>query len=210
MAPVADPRRVAALRAAGLLDLPVAEDFDRVTRMAAELLGVPIVLVSLVDSDRQFFLSCVGLGRELSEERETPLSHSFCQYVVAGDEPLVISDARVVSWLRDNPAIPDLGFVAYAGVPLRAAGGEPIGSFCAIDDQPRAWSARELDLLRDFTAIVQSELDLRAARDVARRSSALLARLQMLTDAAGAPRTLDRLLDGLSPPASRCSAPTLP
>ena len=97
MAPVADPRRVAALRAAGLLDLPVAEDFDRVTRMAAELLGVPIVLVSLVDSDRQFFLSCVGLGRELSEERETPLSHSFCQYVVAGDEPLVISDARVMS-----------------------------------------------------------------------------------------------------------------
>jgi GAF domain-containing protein len=197
MAVLADPERLAALRAASLLDMPAAEDFDRVTRMAAELLDVPVVLVSLVDDERQFFLSCVGLGRPLSDERQTPLSHSFCQYVVAGEEPLVIADAREVPWLRDNGAIPDLGVIAYAGYPLRTADGHPIGSFCAIDDQPREWSERELQLLRDFTAIVQSELDLRAARDAARRSSALFARLQVLTDAAGAPRRLDELLEDL-------------
>jgi phosphoserine phosphatase RsbU/P len=87
--------------------------------------------------------------------------------------------------------------IAYAGFPLHAADGQAIGSFCAIDDKPREWSGRELDLLRDFTAIVQSELDLRAARDAARRSTASLARLQVLTDAAAAPRGLDELLDEL-------------
>jgi len=192
-----DPRRLAALRAASLLDAPPVEDFDRVTRMAAELLDVPIVLVSLVDAERQFFLSCVGLGRPWSQARETPLSHSFCQYVVAGAEPLVIRDARAVPWLRDNAAIVELGVVAYAGFPLHASDGQPIGSFCAIDGEPREWSERDVGLLRDFTAIVQAELDLRAARDEARQSSALLARLQALTDAVGSARRLDALLDDL-------------
>jgi GAF domain-containing protein len=192
-----DPQRLAALRAASLLDAPPVEDFDRVTRMAAELLGVPVVLVSLVDAERQFFLSCVGLGRPWSEARETPLSHSFCQYVVAGAEPLVIRDTREVPWLRDNAAIADLGMVAYAGFPLHTTDGQPIGSFCAIDDTPREWSERELGLLRDFTAIVQAELDLRAARDEARHSSELLARLRTLTDAVGSARRLDALLDDL-------------
>jgi GAF domain-containing protein len=197
LAVLTDEKRLAALRAADLLDAPAVEDFDRVTRMAAELLDVPVVLVSLVDDERQFFLSCVGLGRPLSERRETPLSHSFCQYVVAGEEPLVIADARRVPWLRDNGAVTELGIVAYAGFPLRTGDGQPIGSFCAIDDEPREWSRRELDLLRDFAAIVQSELDLRAARDEARRSSLTLARLQALTDAAGGGARLDALLDRL-------------
>jgi hypothetical protein len=84
LATVADPRRLASLQATNLLDSPRAKDFDRLTRMAAEVVGVPIALVTLVDAERQFFLSRVGLGRPLDERRETPLSHSFCQYVVAG------------------------------------------------------------------------------------------------------------------------------
>jgi len=197
LAVLTDPERLRSLRAASVLDAPAVDDFDRVTRMAAELLDVPVVLVSLVESERQFFLSCVGLGRPWSETRETPLSYSFCQYVVAGEEPLLITDARAVPWLRDNAAIAELGVIAYAGFPLRAGDGQPIGSFCAIDDKPHQWSRREVELLRDFSAIVQSELDLRAARDDARRSSELLTRLQALTDAVGAARGLDALLDDL-------------
>jgi serine phosphatase RsbU (regulator of sigma subunit) len=196
LAVLTDLDRLGSLRAAGLLDAPASEDFDRVTRMAAELLDAPVVLVTLVDAERQFFLSCVGLGRPLSDERETPLSHSFCQYVVAGEEPLVIEDARAVPWLRDNGSVTELGVVAYAGCPLYAGDEQPLGSFCALDDKPRRWTERELGLLRDFTAIVQSELDLRAARDDARRGSLLLARLQRLTDAAAA-RELDALLEQL-------------
>jgi GAF domain-containing protein len=196
LAVLADLKRLAALRATGLLDGPGLEDFDRVTRMTAELLDVPVVLVSLVDDERQFFLSCVGLGRPVSEKRETPLSRSFCQYVVAGEEPLVIADARRVDWLRDNGAIKDLGITAYAGFPLRT-GDQPIGSFCAIDDEPREWTERELDLLHDFAAIVQTELDLRAARDEADQNSLLLARLQSLTDAAAGGARLEPLLEQL-------------
>jgi hypothetical protein len=121
LAVIADPQRLAALQAAGLFDAPPVEDFDRVTRMAAELLGVPVVLVSLVDSERQFFLSRAGFGAP--DVRETPLSHSFCQYVVATEEPLVIADARVIPWLRENGAIADLGIVAYAGYPLHPTTG---------------------------------------------------------------------------------------
>src|SRR5215218_3203380 len=165
--------------------------------MAAELLAVPVVLVALVDADRQFLLSCVGLGQPWAEARQTPLTHSFSQYVVAGGEPLLIADAREVPWLSDNRAIAELGVIAYAGFPLCAPDGQSIGSFCAIDDQPRVWSERDVELLRDFTAIVQSELDLRAARDEAHQRSELLARLRGLTDAAAAARSLDALLEDL-------------
>ena len=195
LATVSDPHRLARLLASNLLDSPRSEDFDRITRMAAEVVGVPVALVTLVEAERQFFLSCVGLRPPYDERRETPLSHSFCQYVVAGEEALVVTDAREVPWLRDNGAVDDLGVVAYAGFPLHAGNGRPIGSFCAIDAKPREWSERELDLMRDFTAIVQSELDLRRARDDARRSSALLARLQSLTDATGSASELDALLE---------------
>ena len=197
LAPVIDPRRLGALKAVNLLDAPRSDDFDRITRMAAELLAVPVVLVALVDADRQFFLSCVGLGQPWAEARQTPLTHSFSQYVVAGGEPLLIADAREVPWLSDNRAIAELGVIAYAGFPLCAPDGQSIGSFCAIDDQPRVWSERDVELLRDFTAIVQSELDLRAARDEAHQRSELLARLRGLTDAAAAARSLDALLEDL-------------
>lgn len=195
LAVIGDPQRIAALRATGLLDAPPVEEFDRITRMAAELLGVPLVLVSLIDAEREFFLSRAGSGAP--DVRETPLSHSFCQYVVATEEPLVVADARAVPWLRESAASAHVGVVAYAGFPLHAEDGQPIGTFCAIDEKPREWSERELDVLRDFAAIVQSALDLRAAHDAARRSSALLARLQALTDVAAVARGLDELLDEL-------------
>jgi GAF domain-containing protein len=195
LATVDDPQRLATLRASNLLDSPRSEDFDRITRMAADAVDVPVVLVTLVDAERQFFLSSVGLGPAFEERRETPLSVSLCQYVVAGDDALVIEDTRTVRWLRDKAAVEDFGVLAYAGFPLHAGNGHPIGSFSAIDTSPREWSQRELDLMRDFAAIVQAELDLRAARDDARRSSALLARLQSLTDATGSAGELDALLE---------------
>lgn len=77
-------------------------------------------------------------------ERETPLSHSFCQYVVVDGQPLVIEDAHADHRVRDNPAIEALGVVAYLGVPLRDPDGVTSGSLCAIDHQPRQWSDRDL------------------------------------------------------------------
>ena len=88
--------RLAALQQTSLLDTPPEEAFDRLTRLATTVLRVPVALVSLVDGNRQFFKSCVGLPEPLASLRQTPLTHSFCKHVVASGEPLIVSDARSI------------------------------------------------------------------------------------------------------------------
>lgn len=158
-----DPRRLAALRRVALLDTPAEEAFDRLTRLAGLILGVPIALVSLVDADRQFFKSCVGLPEPWASVRETPLSHSFCQHTVASRQPLVIDDAREHPLVRDNLAIPDLDVIAYAGIPLITSDGHVLGSFCAIDHQPRSWSDHDLAVLTELAGSAMTTIELRTA-----------------------------------------------
>ena len=154
--------RLSALREAAVLDTPAEDRFDRITRLAARFLGVPVALVSLVDEDRQFFKSCMGLPEPWASARETPLSHSFCQHVVHSAEPLVIEDAREHPLVRDNLAIGDLGVIAYAGVPLTDADGHVLGSLCAIDSRPRTWTGEEVQTLRDLAGVVMTEIELEA------------------------------------------------
>jgi diguanylate cyclase (GGDEF)-like protein len=147
--------------------------FDRLTRLAANLLGTPVALVSLVDDHRQFFKSAFGLEAEpWASRRETPLSHSFCQYVTRGRDRVVVGDAREDPRLRDNLAIRDLHAIAYAGMPL-IVDDEAIGAFCVIDDKPRVWSADKLQLLEDLAASVVSEIELRMALQAGREQRAL-------------------------------------
>ncbi len=167
---VRDPIRLAALRRTCLLDSRAEAAFDRLTRFATAMLNVPVALVSLVDEDRQFFKSCVGLPQPWATERETPLSHSFCQHVVALSEPLVISDAREHPLVRENLAIPDLGVVAYAGIPLITSDGDALGSFCAIDTEPRVWTEQEIDVLHELAASTVSEIELRLQTQVAQQA----------------------------------------
>ena len=103
-----------------------------------------MALVSLVDEDRQFFKSEVGLPAPWSERRQTPLSHSFCKHVVANRRPLIVHDAREDPALCTNGAVADLNVIAYLGVPLTTDDGEVIGSFCVIDGCPRAWTDDDL------------------------------------------------------------------
>lgn len=154
--PLRSPLRMAALRASGLLDSPPEEAFDRLTRLVANLLGTPVGLLSLVDEDRQFFKSQVGLPEPWASTRQTPLTHSFCQWVVTGREPVSVVDAREHPLLRHNKAIQDLGVVAYAGVPVHSAQGEALGSLCAIDAQPRVWGTRDEVLLQDLARLAES------------------------------------------------------
>jgi CheY-like chemotaxis protein len=150
------PERMAALEATRLLDSPPEEAFDRLTRLASSLVGAPTALVTLVDRDRQFFKSQVGLGEPWASERQTRLSHSFCQWVVSANEELVVRDATEHPVLRSNLAIRHLGVIAYAGVPLAAGDGQPIGSFCAIDSTPREWTREDLKTLADLAAVTQA------------------------------------------------------
>ena len=133
--------------------------FDRHARLAAQMLNAPIALVSLVDEDRQFFKSGLGV-----EERETPLSHSFCQHAIARREPLVVDDAREHPILKDNPAVREMGAIAYAGVPLIDPGGQALGTLCVLDNRPRQWSSHQVELLADLAESVMSEIALAKER----------------------------------------------
>ena len=189
---VRDPGRLAALRRTGLLDTPADEAFDQLTRLACKLLNVPIGLVSLVDKDRQFFKSCIGLPEPLGSRRETPLSHSFCQHVVTTRERMVIEDAREVPWLRDSLAIPDLGAVAYVGIPLRTADGHILGAVCIIDRTPRQWQGAEIQLLDHLATCVMGRIELATTLRDAQRESAARER-----DAAEFAAILDTALDAV-------------
>ena len=152
-----DPERLSALRATGLLDSDPDPSFDRHVRLAAEVLNAPVALVSLIDEDRQFLKSCIGVE---DESRETPLSHSFCQHAVAQREPLIVEDAREHPVLKTNPAIEEMGSVAYAGVPLIDADGHALGTLCVLDSRPRQWTKHQVELLGDLAASVVSEIAL--------------------------------------------------
>ncbi|MDQ3207906.1 MAG: PAS domain-containing protein [Gemmatimonadota bacterium] len=155
------PDRLAALRRTDLLDTPPEEAFDRLTRMASRLLGTPVSLISLVADDHQFFKSATGLPEPWASRRSNPISFSFCGQVVATGEPLVLEDARRHPLLRHNPVIRELGWVAYAGVPVVTLQGHAIGALCAIDKTPRLWSERDIALLQDLAASVATEIELR-------------------------------------------------
>ncbi|MDP9348694.1 MAG: GAF domain-containing protein, partial [Gemmatimonadota bacterium] len=157
-----DPSRLAVLARLGVLDSPREEVFDRLTRLAARTLHVPIALISIVDGERQFFKSQVGLPEPWASRRETPLSHSFCRHVVEARAPLVVEDARLHPVLRENLAIRDLRVIAYAGVPLITSYGIEVGTLCAIDTTPRPWLEEEVEMLKELAAAVVTTIEFRA------------------------------------------------
>jgi diguanylate cyclase (GGDEF)-like protein/PAS domain S-box-containing protein len=170
LAAVRDPARLAALRRLDLLDSPPEPAFDRLTRLAAAVLHAPIALITLVDADRQFFKSCIGLPELWAARRETSLSYSFCQHLVVSAEPLIVADTRAHPLMQDNLAIQALRSIAYAGIPLITADGYVIGGLCVIDTVPREWRDDEIAILRDLAASVMSEVQLRS--DAAARRQA--------------------------------------
>ena len=181
--PLDDHGRLVALQRTGLLDSDPAPGFDRLTRLAARLLKAPVSLVSLVDDRRQFFKSVTGLP-----VRETPLTHSFCQYVVQSGEALVVADSVEDERVAGNRAIEELGVAAYAGFPLVTAGGDVLGSFCVIDSVPRTWTDEELEILEELAGSVVTEIELGQALRAAEQAKA---RLALLAEASTLLSTLD-------------------
>jgi diguanylate cyclase (GGDEF)-like protein len=155
---LSDPVRLAALNATGLLDAPPQPELDELTRVVTWLLDVPAATISLVDDHRQFFAGQCGLTGPAAEARGTPLSTSFCQHTVAAGRPLIVSDAREVPLLRDNPAIAERGVIAYAGIPLVDADDNVLGVLCAIDHRPRDWSDDDIATLRGLARRAIGEL----------------------------------------------------
>jgi diguanylate cyclase (GGDEF)-like protein len=149
-------RRLAVLRALGLLDTPAEERFDRITRLAIRLFGVPIALISLIDEDRQWFKSRQGLALG-----ETPRIMSFCAHAIEGAGVMQVRDAQDDLRFADNPLVlgdPNIRF--YAGCPIAAPDGTKLGTICVIAREPRVLSEADLQVLSDLAQLVEREIAL--------------------------------------------------
>ncbi|MCW2606085.1 MAG: diguanylate phosphodiesterase [Frankiales bacterium] len=169
--PVDEAARLAVLRSYGVLDTPREARFDELTRLAAELCGTPRALISLVDEDRQWFKSAYG-----TDDVSTPRDLAFCAHaLLRPDEMLVVDDATLDPRFRDNPLVTGApGLRAYAGTPLVGADGQPLGTLCVLDTEPRRLGDRQLAALQTLGRQVVAQLDLdRTERRLARARSAL-------------------------------------
>lgn len=171
MKPAAKPhneeQRVATLRSYDLLDTPPDRDLDDLTMLASQICQTPIALISLVDSNRQWFKAKVGLGVS-----EASRDHAFCGYTILQDEAFIVLDANKDERFYDNPLVtgePHIHF--YAGIPLKASDGTNIGALCVIDNQPKTLTSSQLDGLWCIARQVMLQFSLR--KEVSRRGADL-------------------------------------
>ena len=154
-ATIDESRRLAALRELGVLDTLPEAAFDTITRTAAQLCGVPIALISLIDAQRQWFKSNFGLDGVA----ETPRNVAFCDHAIRADTLFEVPDATRDARFADNPLVtgdPDIRF--YAGAPITLPGGERIGTVCVIDRTPHHLEEHQRAMLQSLAAIVGAML----------------------------------------------------
>ena len=153
--PMNEADRLRALRELAILDSNAEERFDRLTLLAQDLFQTPIALVSLVDSDRQWFKSRQGLAAT-----ETARDIAFCSHAILQEDVFVVPDTSTDPRFADNPLVtgdPDIRF--YAGAPLRTSDGHAVGTLCVIDSEPRAWTELQERALRGIADLVEIELN---------------------------------------------------
>ena len=153
--PEDEEKRIKALRSLKILDTPAEERFDRLTRLAKQLFQVKASMVSLVDTDRQWFKSCSGIEGATETGRDV----SFCGHTVLGDDIFLVSDTFNDKRFFDNPCVtgpPNIRF--YAGCPISSIDGSKLGTLCIIDDKPRIFNIDELTALKDLAAMAEQEM----------------------------------------------------
>jgi len=152
--PPDETERLAALKALNILDTPPEARFDRITRLASRLFGVPIALVTLVDVNRQWFKSCYGL-----QSGETSRDISFCGHAILQSDTMIVPDALDDPRFVDNPLVTHEPYIRfYAGQPLNSSNGHRVGTLCIIDRRPRQFSTAEQETLKDLAVWAEREL----------------------------------------------------
>ena len=146
--------RLAALHGLDILDTPPDDRFDRLARITAQTFEMPIALISLVDRDRQWFKSAIGLDID-----ETPREVSFCGHAILGDDVFEVRNARRDPRFRDNPLVSSAPYIRfYAGAPLKTPDGHKLGTLCIVDSVPRQLSDDEMTKLRNLADLVVAEI----------------------------------------------------
>ena len=154
--PPDEAARVRALHDLGLLFTPAEERFERITRLAARFLRMPMTLISLLDSSTAWFKAAHGV-----RATETPRAISFCAYAILGDDALVVADTLEDPRFRDNPLVTGAPFIRfYAGHPLRLMDGSKVGTLCVMDARPRRLGDADLETLRFLAGWAQDELQM--------------------------------------------------
>jgi predicted PurR-regulated permease PerM/methylmalonyl-CoA mutase cobalamin-binding subunit len=156
--PENEPARLEALCELHLLNGKTEPYFDRATRKLSRIFDVPIALVTLVDRERQVFKGQTGLPEELAVAGESPRETSICGHVVAGNDTLIVEDVRRDGRFAANPLLKQYGILFYAGIPLRAPDGQPVGSLSILDIHPRRLTERDLRLLHVIAEDVTEEI----------------------------------------------------
>lgn len=189
---VHDSARLEAVRTSGLVDTEPEVVFDELTAAAARLLRAPFAFMTVVDHERSFWKSTVGI---VDGTRWNAVEDSFCQYVIQLDDELIVGDATRNEITRDNPSIESMGVRAWAGCPI-VLGDQVLGTFCVVDQVEREWTDEERTVLKSLAVIASREIALRAERDAeaARREAAIAQADELRT-------LLDTLRVSLSPPA---------
>lgn len=152
--PADETQRLQSLHKLNILDTPIEERFERITRLASRLIGVPITAFTLIDEGRQWFKSIQGM-----DGSETPRPVSFCAHAILQDDVFLIPDATKDNRFAGNPQVvghPNIG--AYAGCPVHAPDGMKIGTFCAVGTKPQEWSEDQISILRDMALLIETEL----------------------------------------------------
>lgn len=149
-----ETERIQALNNMGILDTPINPVFERITRLTKQMFNVPIVAVSIIDSERQWFKSTQGLN-----VCENDLNTSFCAHAILQDDIFIVTDAQKDNRFADSPIVTHEPFIRYyAGCPVKSEDGHKIGTLCIIDRQVRNFSPTELEALRDMAGLIQDEL----------------------------------------------------
>ena len=162
--PKNEVKRLKVLWQYDVLDTVPEEIFDDLTDLAAHICEAPVALISLVDENRQWFKSRVGISLQ-----ETSRDISFCAHALLNDDMLVIPDATKDPRFRDNPMVTGPQRIRfYAGAPLVTPDGHALGTLCVLDKQPRKLRSEQLQALRVLARHVVSQLELRRhARELA-------------------------------------------
>ena len=158
---IADPARLAVVRATGLLDSAREEQFDRLTRLAARILKATGAYIALVDEHWHFVKSAYGVSEPFASSRDLR-GHTLCHEIVRSAAPLVIADTAGDPVHRDVPTVKTFGVGAYIGIPL-IIDGQVIGALAAFDSTPHAWSAEEVQTITDLAAVALDGIELRSA-----------------------------------------------
>lgn len=159
--PANEDSRLQALRELLILDTPPEERFDRIAAFAAQEFDVPVVLLSLIDDQRQWFKARVGL-----DIPETPRDISFCGHAILRDETMVVPNTALDERFADNPLVtgaPHIQF--YAGAPLKLPNGQTVGTLCLLDRQPRTLDEVDLAILASLRDLAIEELMRRSGEE---------------------------------------------